>query len=170
MATQRLIALVANKLAEYVPILLSAGVSSSGSVAALDGSGRFDISFMPTGLGADVATMTASEAISAGAFVNIWSNAGAFAVRNADGAVANKQADGFVLSAIASGASGLVYFQGINTAVTGQVPGLVFLSDTAVGAAATMGATIAGHTFQQIGLALTATTIQFDPEPAILRA
>ena len=170
MATQRLLAFIAGKMQEYVPILASSGAASSGAVPALNASGTLDVTFMPAGLGADVATMTASEAIAAGAFVNVWSNAGAFSVRNADGSVTGKQADGFVLSALASGASGTVYFGGLNTSVTGMAPGLVYLSDTAIGGAMVSGATTAGHTFQQIGMALSATSIQFDPQVAVVRA
>lgn len=169
-AAQRLLALISGRMQDYVPLIASTGVASSGAVPALNAAGLLDVSFMPPGLGADVATLTASEAIAAGAYVNVWNNAGVFAVRNADGSVAGKQADGFTLGALASGASGLIYFQGINIAVTGQVPGLVFLSDTAVGAAATTGATAAGHTYQQIGLALSATSVQFDPQVPIGRA
>lgn len=170
MAIQRLLAFFSGRIQEYVPVTTSTGVSNAGAIPALNSAGVLDVSLMPAGLGADVATLTASEAVAAGAFVNVWSNAGVFAVRNADGSVAGKQADGFTLAALASGASGLIYFQGINTAVTGQTPGLVFLSDTAVGAAASAGATAAGHTFQQIGLALSATSIQFDPGMPIVRA
>lgn len=173
MATQRLLALIGGKLAEYIPLLSSAGAGSSGSVPALDGTGKLDITFMPSGLGADVAIMTASEAIPAGAFVNVWNNAGVPSVRNADGSAGangGKQADGFVLSAMTSGATGLVYFGGVNTAVTSQTPGVVYLSATTAGGLSPTGAAAAGQTYQEIGMALSATSIQFDRQMPILRA
>lgn len=49
----------------------SAGAGDAGKVVALDGSGRIDNTMMPVGIGADTATITASEALSAGDFVNI---------------------------------------------------------------------------------------------------
>ncbi len=169
-ATQRVLALIGGTVKEYVALIASAGAASSGQLVALNANGLVDTTMLPASVAADVQTLTASEAIAAGAFVNIWSNSGAFAVRNADGSTTGKQADGFVLIAVASGAVATVYLNGINNAVSGQVPGLVFLSDTAVGATATAGATTAGHTFQQIGMALSATSIQFDPQAPVVRS
>ena len=170
MATQRLLALANNRTTEIIPLTVSAGASSAGQPVALNNAGVLDSTLMPPGLGADVATMTASEAIAAGAWINVWSNSGAFAIRNADGTTAGKQCDGYVLSALASGASGTAYFGGVNNAVSGQSPGPVFLSDTAVGMGAATGATAAGHIFQQVGTALSATAVQFEKHDPITRA
>ena len=65
----------------------SVGAGDAGKVVALDGSGRIDPTMMPVGLGADTASIQASEALSAGDFVNIWNSGGA-RVRKADAAVA----------------------------------------------------------------------------------
>ena len=169
-AIQRLLALVAGKIQEYVPLQVASGGDDSGKIVALNSSNTIDLSFMPNGIGPDVKVITASEALAAGAYVNIWNNAGAFAVRNADGSASGKQADGYVLSAVASGAQATVYLAGLNTAVSGQTPGLVFLSNSAAGAGAATGATVAGQTFQQLGIAVSATTVQFDPQMPVLRA
>lgn len=169
MAIQRVLAIVAGKVQEYVATQVSAGAGSAGAIPALNNSGMLDVSMLPSGVGPDTVTLTASETIAAGAYCNIWSNAGAFAVRNADASTTGKQADGFAVAGITSGASGTIYLAGINTSVTGQVPGLVYLSATA-GQGATSGATAAGQTFQQIGLALSATSVQFDPSAPIVRA
>ena len=168
MAIQRLLAIVSGKMSEYVALQASAGASSAGAIPALNAAGSIDVTMLPSGVGPDVQTLTASEAISAGAWVNVWSNAGAFAVRNADGSTTGKQADGYTLAAIASGATGTVYLNGINTAVSGQVPGLVYLGTTA-GQGANAGAGAAGQTFQQIGLAISPTAVQFDPQEPITR-
>lgn len=173
MATQRFLAFVGNKISEVVATVVSAGAANAGQLVATDNNGKVDISVLPAGVGADTATMTASEAITAGAFVNVWSNAGVGSVRNADasaGANGGKPADGFVLVAAAASASVLVYFGGVNSAVTGQVPGPVFLSPTTPGGAVATGATAAGQTFQQLGTALSATAIQFENEQYYLRA
>lgn len=170
MAIQRLLAIVSGKVQEYVATVTSSGAASAGQIPALDASGRLDSTTMPSGVGADTVTLPASEALSAGAFVNIWSNAGTPSVRNADGSTAGKQADGFVLAAVTSGGSATVYLSGVNTAVSGQTAGLVYLSDTTVGGTMATGASTAGHTFQQIGMAVSATSIQFDPQQPIVRA
>ena len=169
-AVQRILALVTGKITEYIPLTASAGAASAGQVIATNSAGTLDVTLLPSGVGPDTQSLTASEAISAGAYVNIYSNAGAFAVRNADGSTTGKEADGFVLAAVASGGQATVYLSGINNAVTGQVPGLVFLSDTSVGAGATNGATTPGHTYQQLGLAISATAVQFDPQLPIIRS
>lgn len=142
----------------------SAGAGSSGKIVALDGSGRIDPSAMPVGIGADTQTMTASEAISAGAFVNVWNNAGVAKVRNADATVAGKEAHGFVLAAIASGAAGAVYFEGTNTGVSAQLGGPVYLSTTA-GVGASTPPTGSGNVQQVLGFATSATTVNFQSEP-----
>lgn len=138
----------------------SAGAGDANKLPALDGSGRLDASVMPVGIGADTATITASEALGAGDYVNIWSNGGAFAVRKADATVQGKHAHGFVLQAVASGAAATVYNSGQNTAVTGQTPGDVFLQTTAGKGAAGVPSG-AGNVVQNIGVALSATSVEF---------
>ena len=146
----------------------SAGAGDAGKLAALDASGRLDTSMMPTGIGADTQIITTSEALAAGAFVNIWNSTGA-KVRNADATTVGKKAMGFVLAAFASGASATVYFEGTNTQVSGQTGGDVFLQTTA----GTAGATIpsaSGNVVQNVGFATSATTINFQSQPAITLA
>lgn len=138
----------------------SAGAGDSGKILALDASGRIDSTMMPVGVGADTATITTSEALSAGDFVNVWNSTGA-KVRKADATVAGKHAMGFVLAGVGSGAPAVVYFEGTNTAVTGQTPGDVFLS-TSAGVAASTPPSAAGNVVQAIGFATSATSINFD--------
>lgn len=146
----------------------SAGAGDAGKVVALDGSGRIDNTMMPVGIGADTASIQASEALAAGDYVNIWNSGGA-RVRKADATVAGKEAHGFVLAAVASGSNATVYFEGTNTAVTGQTPGNVFLSTTAgLGAAAAPSAT--GNVVQRIGFATSATAVNFQSQPPITLA
>jgi hypothetical protein len=168
-APQRLLAQGLKALYEYVPVLLG-GTANAYNVPALNASGQLDITMMPTGVGADTQIITASEAITAGALVNIYSNAGSPAVRNADGSTTGKQAHGFTLSAIASGSAGTIYLSGLDTAVTGLTPGDAYLSDTTPGAVATAGATIAGHTYQQVGVVTSAGVLQYDYNPPVTRA
>lgn len=144
----------------------SAGAGDSGKLVALDGSGRIDSTMMPVGIGADTATITTSEALSAGDFVNVWNSTGA-KVRKADATVSGKEAHGFVLSAYGSSASATVYFEGTNTGVTGQTPGPVFLSTTA-GTATSTAPSGSGNVVQRIGFAVSATAINFQSQTPIV--
>ena len=142
-------------------LVTSAGAADAGKGIATDASGRLDTSVMPVGIGADTGVVIASEALSAGDFVNIYNNAGTANVRKADATTAGKEAHGFVLAAAASGASATVYFNGTNTAVTGATPGNVFLATTAGGFTSTAPSG-AGNVVQYIGCAVSATAINFE--------
>lgn len=146
----------------------SAGAGDAAKVVQLDSSGRIDSTMMPVGIGVDSASITTSEALSAGDFVNIWNSTGAKA-RKADATMAGKEAHGFVLVGVGSGAAATVYFEGTNTAVTGQTPGAVFLSTTA-GQAAAAAPTGTGNVVQRIGFAVSATAINFQSQPPITLA
>lgn len=146
----------------------SAGAGDSGKLVALDSSGRIDPTMMPTGIGADTASITTSEALAAGDFVNIWNSSGA-KVRKADATVAGKEAHAFVLAAFGSGVSATVYFEGSNTALSGLTPGPVFLQTTAgqAGAAAPGGS---GNVVQRLGVATSATSVNFEAAQPIVLA
>lgn len=102
-------------------------------------------------------TITASEAIAAGAFVNIYNNSGTANLRNAV-ATAGYEAHGFVLDNISSGESGKVHFGGINSLVSNMTPGFVYISATPGTATNT-----APSYAQMIGIALDSETIEFAP-------
>lgn len=146
----------------------STGAGDAGKLVALDGSGRIDGSMMPVGIGADTANIQASEALSAGDFVNIWNSGGA-RVRKADATTAGKEAHGFVLAAVASGANASVYFEGSNTGVTGLTPGVVFLA-TIAGTASGAAPTASGNVVQRLGVATSATSVNFEAAQPIVLA
>jgi hypothetical protein len=139
--------------------ITSAGAGSSGQLTALDASGRLDTTVMPVGIGAPTLVVVTSEALAAGAFVNLWTSTGTKA-RNADATTSGKKAVGFVLAAYASGASATVYFAGANTAVSGQTVGDAYLQTTAGQAGPTAPAG-SGNLVQNIGVAVSATSIEF---------
>lgn len=148
----------------------SAGAGDSGKVVALDSSGRIDPTMMPTGIGADTASILASEALSAGDQVNIYNNAGTANVRKADASTAGKDAMGFVLSAVSSGANATVYFEGTNTQLTGLTPGRQFLSATTPGKTQATAPTGSGQVVQVVGFATSATAMNFQAELPITLA
>lgn len=146
----------------------SAGAGDSGKVVALDGSGRIDSTMMPVGIGADTQTVTTSEAIASGDLVNIWDSTGA-KCRKADATVAGKEAHGFVLVGVGSGASATVFFEGSNTAMAGLTPGPQFLSTTA-GTASATAPSGSGNVVQRVGFAVSATTMNFQSGVPIVLA
>ena len=148
--------------------VVSVGAGDTGKLVALDGSGRIESSVLPGGLGADTQSITASEALSAGDFVNIWDSAGA-KVRKADATTSGKEAMGFVLSAVSNGAQPTVKFEGTNTAVTGKTAGKQFLS-TPAGACSSTAPVGSGNVAQEVGFATSATTVNFQYSKSILLA
>lgn len=146
----------------------SAGAGDSGKTVILDGSGKIDSTMMPTGVGADTATITASEALSAGDLVNVHNSTGA-KVRKADATTSGKEAHGFVLSSVSNGASATVYFEGSNTGVSGLTPGRQYLSTTA-GLATATAPSGSGNVVQVVGFATSATALNFNSGTPIVLA
>ena len=146
----------------------SAGVGDAAKIVQLDGTGRIDSTMMPVGIGADTATITASENLAAGDFVNIHNSTGA-KVRKADATTAGKEAHGFVLGAVTSGNPATVYFEGTNTGITGATPGVVYLHTTAGGFTSTAPSST-GNAVQRVGIAVSATAINFEPHPPVILA
>ena len=149
---------------EVEAAVTSSGVGNAGDVVALGPDGKLDVSVLPTGIGADVAVIEASESLAAGNFVNIWNDAGDVKVRKADASAASagKIAHGFVLSAVISGADAAVYFEGTNAQLTGLTPGVTYaLSAAAPGAVVPLASatTTAGQSLQPLGVAISATSI-----------
>lgn len=140
----------------------SAGAGDSGKVVALDSSGRIDSTAMPVGVGADTAAITASENIPAGAYVNVFNNSGTPNVRNADASLGRK-AHGFSIAGASSSASCTVYLTGRNTAVSSRTPGAIqFLSGSTPGLGTETAPTTSGWISQQLGEAITSTSVEFD--------
>lgn len=169
MAGKSFIRLVGGVLTEILGIQSSAGAGNAGDIPALDSNGLLDSSFMPVGIGAETSTAVASEALSAGNWVNVYDNAGTATVRKADATAAGKEANGFVLAAFSSSATATVYTSGNNVQVTGQTVGKIYLSTTP-GAGTSTAPSASGNVVQQIGNATSATKVAFQPQLAITKA
>jgi hypothetical protein len=104
--------------------------------------------------------IVASEAISAGDYVNVWNDSGTAKVRKASATAPSLQAHGFAKATAASGALVQVAFFGINSNHSGLTPGLLFLSTTP-GAATSTPPSVAGQVVQRIGVAVSATEAAF---------
>lgn len=170
MAGNKYLANVGGRPTEVAAIQASAGAGDAGKIPALGASGRLDESMMPPGIGADTALIQASENLAAGDFVNVWSDAGAFRVRKADATSVGKEAHGFVLAAVTSGNNATVYFEGPNTQVTDAAPGEQFLSTTAGGFTNDVSAYTGGNVVQSVGVAVSATVINFERSTPIVTA
>ena len=166
MPVQKLRVISGNTETEYTPVTTSSGAASAGQVPALNASGLIDPSMVP---GYEQQTMAASEAIGAGALVNVWNNSGTANVRNADNSVDGKRANGFAPAAIASGASGVVNLgTGIITGLSGLTPGIDYFLGTVGGIVATAPSTT-GNVWQPVGRSLSATTFQFQAQTGVVR-
>ena len=171
MAGEKFLKNVSGAVTETAAVQSSAGAADAGKIIAADSTGHLDVTFLPTGVGPDVASITASEVLAAGAWVNVYNLAGAARARNADGSVAGKRPDGFVKSAVSNGATATVYFGGLNDAVTGQTVGDVYLTTTpGVGGPVGSIPTAAGNVQMRIGVAISATAVSFKPTAPITLA
>lgn len=141
----------------------SVGAGDADKLVALDSSGKIDASMLPASGGGDTAIIEASESLAANNYVNIHEVGGAFRVRKADASAANagKQCHGFVLAAVSSGANATVYFEGPNAGVSGMTPGNVYLSETP-GEGTNTPPTTSGSIVQRIGMATSATVVNFE--------
>ena len=163
---QGFLALVGGKVKQIFATVVSAGAANAGNMVALGSDGKLDGSVMPNGIGANTQVLPATEALTAGAKVNFWSNAGVLSVRLAD-AASGRKADGYVLAAVANAAPATVYpLDGVNSALTGLTPGAEYWLGNAGAVTTTpLDATLpanANKVNQLIGWAKSATELVTD--------
>ncbi|MCM6777932.1 hypothetical protein NDR87_31460 [Nocardia sp. CDC159] len=159
----------AGTITEREATVSSAGAGSAGKIPALDGNGKLAANMMPTGFGADVNSIQASENLAANDLVNIHDVGGSARVRKADASAAGKEAHGFVLAAVTSGNNADVYSEGTNAGLTGLTPGKLFLSTTP-GQATSTAPSGSGQVVQVVGVATSATAFNFEAQPPIVLA
>lgn len=170
MATDKFIRQVNGTFTETLPATTSVGASSAGKIIALDNTGKIDASMMPVGIGADTASLIASEDLSAGDFINVFNDTGVAKVRKADASMQGKEAHGFVLTAVLRDDNAEVYFEGTNTQVTGATPGVIFLSASTPGQATSTPPSASGNIVQKIGVCVSPTAINVEFAQAIVLA
>jgi hypothetical protein len=158
----RFLTIVGNAYKLATAIVESLGAADGNKIVATDTNGRLHPSTMPEGIGANTHVYPASEAIGAGSFVNIWDDTGTDKVRLAD-ASNGREANGFVLAAVASGANATIYLQGEATGQSGLTAGTeYFLSATNAGEPIALPSTASGHIWQLLGIATSPTAINFE--------
>ena len=151
---------------EVVPAT-SGGAADANKIPALDSNGQFPPGMMSPGIGADVVVVPAAEALSAGDFVNLFDNGGTYSARKADASAVGKRCHGYVISAVANGANATVYRDGNNGSVTGVPIGGVYLSATTPGGVTGTPPSAPGQIVQQLGVATSATNINFEAHETI---
>lgn len=163
----------AGALSEKEATATSAGAGDAGEIVALDSAGRLDVTLMPVGIGPEAKTVVASETITAPALVSLWNDGGTLKARYADASAASagKAAHGYVTSTINAAASGTVFFEGLISGLSGLTIGAAyFLSGSVPGAVTATAPTTTAHCVQEIGVALSATELTFEPAKPIIRA
>jgi len=161
MAGLSFLRLVGGAIQEVLGLQTSAGAGDAGKIPALDAGGRIDNSMMPVGIGADTASVVTSESLAAGDWVNIHASTGSKA-RKADATTAGKEVDGFVLAAVTAPAAATVYFEGTNNQVSGMTPGSPVFLSTTPGVGAHTVPSASGNIVQRIGVAVSATEVNFE--------
>jgi hypothetical protein len=147
-----------NDKTRAVQAVVVGGISNAFKIAALDSTGRWDVSMMPVGIAPETVDCKAKEALDAGDFVNLVLDEGELKAQKAD-CSNGREPDGFVLSAVNMGATGKVYCEGNNTALTGMTIGAIQYLSTAGDRTET--APASGFA-QQIGKAISATEMTFE--------
>ncbi len=170
MAAKKFLRLVSGRIKEIVGIVVSAGAANDGDIAVLDGTGRFDTSVMPSGVGPQTKSLVTSENLSAGNLVNVYDNGGTPTARKADGTAEGKECYGFVLAGTTSPAAATVYLSGTITGLTSLTPGARYYLDATAGAATATPLSTSGNVSQFIGVAISATEISFDADEPITLA
>ncbi|WP_287918833.1 hypothetical protein [Comamonas sp.] len=114
---QKFIGLVAGKFKQIAAIVTSAGAADAGKIIAAGTDGKLHTSLLPTGIGANSVSATASEAIAAGKLVNLWVDAGAMKLRLADNSN-GREAWGYLKEGVSADAAATAYR--LNTVMPNQ--------------------------------------------------
>lgn len=155
-----------NGITQGETVSTSAGAGDSDKIPSLNGSGKLDNTFFPDGIGEDTLTVTAGETLAANDLIYIN---GSGAAMKADANSIAKEAIGHVKSGITNAATGTVYFgKGIISGLSGLTPGAkYFLSATTAGGIALTVPSGSGDIIQEVGRALSATELVFNPQISI---
>lgn len=159
-------------VAEEEGLVASTGAPDAGKIPALDASGKLDTTVLPAGVGPQTKMIAASENMTAPCIVNVHNSSGE-KVRYADAsaASASKKGVGFILANATTPNPVAVYFEGEISGLAGLTPGATyFLSDSTPGGLVDTPVTTAGRILQKIGVATSATSLDFEPSDPIIRA
>lgn len=163
MSAKKFLRNIAGRITEVLGIVTSAGAGNDGDIPALDSTGRLDISLMPVGVAAEVVTVSTTEDIASGSWVNLFLSGGVLKARKADATAAGKEAKGFVLAATTSGQDAVVYLEGSNTGLSGLTIGTEYFLHTTAGGTTATAPSSTGNVVQPLGIATDTSVINFIP-------
>lgn len=144
----------------------SAGAGDAGKLVALDTAGLLSATMLPAGVGVLVKNVVTSESLAARDMVNLYNNAGTLNARKAD-ADNGMPVHGYVKAAVTSPAAADVYFDGIIAGFTSLTPGARYFLSATAGAVTVTPPSGSTNLVQYIGIAISATEIEFDPDDYI---
>jgi hypothetical protein len=148
----------AGQVTEQRGIQITTGVSNAGALVSLNSAGLIDSTMLTAVSALPTQSAAATSAITAGMLTNLYSNAGVLSVRPADSTVAGSEANSYATANIASGATGTV------NVGEGSLSGLTLGSKYYLGTAGALTVTApsaAGNVVQPVGIALSATSLDF---------
>lgn len=168
MAGQGFLARVAGRTKQLFGLQISVGAADAGKIVALDATGKIDPSMLPSAISGNTITAVASEALSAGDFVNVWNDTGVLKLRKADNSN-GREAWGYVTAAVAATATGTAQrLNTVNANRSGLTPGADYWLGVAGGLISTPLDPVAdtGKMDQYLGKAKSATelvTAEYEP-------
>lgn len=144
-------------LIEETTVESSAGAGDDGKLVSLDATGRLNNNMMPTGIGQASFVLDASEALSAGDFVNIFWTGSVRQVRKAD-ASNGFRADGFVTAAVVISTAATVFYGDQNDQLASlNQDDIYFLGDA--GAVTNTAPSTSGDIVQYLGKPVSDTSL-----------
>lgn len=155
-------------LQEVQALTTTKGAPDAFKIVQTNASGMLDPSLIPS---INIINFTASEAIAAGAMINVYdAGGGVTKIRNASNTGAGTRAHGFVQAAVAAGASGgVTLHDGLISGLSGLVTGAEYVLGT--GGQPTQAApTATGSIVQRVGVAKSTTELAFAAGLIITRA
>lgn len=163
MAKQNFFSLIAGRIVQLFPLSESKGAEDAGKLIATNSKGKIDNSLID--LKSEVNIRTASEALSAGKFVNLHLVGDALEVRLADQSN-GRVAHGFVQEHATVGQPVKVYRIDTDNA---QLSGLITGADYWLGEAgnAVVEAPTTGKFCQMLGMAISPTELRTEDKPII---
>lgn len=169
MAAQKFLNMVAGILTQLQAKDTSAGAGDAGAMVALDAAGKLSATMLPAGVGQLVKNIVTFENLAARDLVNFYLDSGTLKARKAD-ADNGLPVHGYVTSAVTAPAAVDVFFDGIIPGFTGLTKGArQYLSATAGGRTETPPSG-SGNLVQYIGIAVSDTEIEFDPDDYVVLA
>ena len=172
MAGQKFMTLVSGLRTLVASLQTSSGAGDAGKIIATNSVGKLDATLLPDGIGPDIQMVTASEALTAGNFVNLWNDSGALKMRKADATNA-RRAHGFVEAGVANSAVGAMrWLDATNAQLSGLTAGSRYYLGAAGVATVTpydsTGPANAGYLHQYLGIAVSTTELATEDSTEIV--